>query len=248
MNNNDIKNLIFAHRGCYNNKDIPENSLSAFKIALKNNVNIELDIKLLKDNSLVVFHDYNLKRMTGIDKLINDCTYNDICNLKLLNTNEYIPLLTEVLDLVDNKVIINIEIKEYSLFNKIEKRLLSIIKHKNYKILISSFNPLSLIYLKKRCSNYLYGYLIFNYKNIKFIINKILEKLLSLKYFNIDFIIVNKKGINSLNINKYKKKNILIFAFNITSKYEINKYKNIVDSYIVNYYLYEYSPSNNFII
>ena len=48
----------FIHRGYFNNIDIPENSIIAFSLALKRNFNIELDIKLNKDNELIVFHDY----------------------------------------------------------------------------------------------------------------------------------------------------------------------------------------------
>ena len=62
----EFQNLIFAHRGVHNNIDIPENSLLSFKKALKNNLNIEIDVQLTKDNVLIVFHDNNFKRMTGI--------------------------------------------------------------------------------------------------------------------------------------------------------------------------------------
>jgi len=56
-----LDNLLFAHRGVHNNVDIPENSIKAFKYAIENNLNIELDVQLTKDNTLVVFHDENLK-------------------------------------------------------------------------------------------------------------------------------------------------------------------------------------------
>ena len=62
-----IPNNKIAHRGMFDNIKIPENSLSSFKKALKYNYSIELDIQLTKDNILVVFHDSNLKRMTGIN-------------------------------------------------------------------------------------------------------------------------------------------------------------------------------------
>jgi len=73
-----LKSNIIAHRGYYNNQDIPENSIKAFKKALKYNYIIEFDIHLLKDNNIVVFHDDNLKRITGINKKLKDLTYDDI--------------------------------------------------------------------------------------------------------------------------------------------------------------------------
>ena len=61
----DLTNMIIAHRGIHNNKDIPENSIPAFKKALEKNLPIELDVHLTKDNVVVVFHDSIIKRMTG---------------------------------------------------------------------------------------------------------------------------------------------------------------------------------------
>ena len=55
-----IKETPIAHRGVHT-KDIPENSLSAFENALKNNYAIELDVQFTKDKEVVVFHDENLK-------------------------------------------------------------------------------------------------------------------------------------------------------------------------------------------
>ena len=90
-------NLI-AHRGFHNlEKNIPENSIKAFKEAIKNNYVIELDIHRTKDNKLVVFHDYNLKRVCGIDKTIESCTYKELSKLYLFNTSSKIPLFSEVL-------------------------------------------------------------------------------------------------------------------------------------------------------
>ena len=75
-------NVIIAHRGVHNNIDIPENSLLAFKEAIKNNLAIELDVQLTKDNVLVVFHDNNLERMTKVNKNICNLTYNELKNIK----------------------------------------------------------------------------------------------------------------------------------------------------------------------
>ena len=110
----NLKDYEFRHRGLH--KTVPENSLSAFKKALYRNMPIELDVRILKDSNIVVFHDSNLKRMTGIDKKIEICNYEEIKNIKLLNSDECIPLLTDVLKLINNKVLLLIEIKEYNNF------------------------------------------------------------------------------------------------------------------------------------
>lgn len=80
-------NKIIAHRGVFDNKSVPENSMLSFMNAIKYNYPIELDVQLTKDNKLVVFHDDNLLRMTAYDKLLQEANYSEISNLKLLNSN-----------------------------------------------------------------------------------------------------------------------------------------------------------------
>lgn len=64
-----LSHCLIAHRGYYNNKKgIPENSVLVFKKAIDNNYLIELDVRLTKDQKLVVFHDDNLKRVCGVNK------------------------------------------------------------------------------------------------------------------------------------------------------------------------------------
>ena len=58
-----------AHRGLHTDK-LPENSLGAFENAIKNSYPIELDVHLLKDGTLAVFHDEVLSRVTGKDGYI----------------------------------------------------------------------------------------------------------------------------------------------------------------------------------
>ena len=146
---------IIAHRGVFNNIDIPENSIKSFKEALKLNIDVEFDIQLTKDNVLVIFHDDNLKRMTGIDKNIQECNYDEIKNLKLLNTNEYIPTLDEVLKLINDKVFMDIEIKNIkrikdtcsllvNKLNKYKKKILKLILPSKFIIKYSKCDFISI--------------------------------------------------------------------------------------------------------
>ena len=111
-NVNFLTKKLIAHRGWHDIKNgIPENSIIAFKKAMANNLIIELDVHVLKDGQVVVFHDENLKRMTGIDKNIREFVYEDLKKLRLNNTDEKIPLLKEVLELIDGIVPVIIELK-----------------------------------------------------------------------------------------------------------------------------------------
>ncbi len=100
----------YAHRGLHN-AEIPENSMAAFRAALENGYGIELDIHLLKDGSLAVFHDGNMKRMTGKDLKIADLTADDLSDCRLAGTEQTIPLFEEVLALFDGRAPMIVELK-----------------------------------------------------------------------------------------------------------------------------------------
>ena len=57
---------MYAHRGLHGN-GVPENSMTAFKLAVEKGYGVELDVQMTKDKQLVVFHDGNLKRVCGVD-------------------------------------------------------------------------------------------------------------------------------------------------------------------------------------
>lgn len=223
----EFNNLIFAHRGVHNNINIPENSIKAFKLAIKNNLNIELDLQLTKDNTLVVFHDPNLKRMTNINKNLNDLNYEEIKNLKLLSTNETIPTFKEVLNIINDKVILDIEIKDTKKINLTCKKIVEELDNYNYTFIIKSFNPKIVKWFKKNKPEYTRGLLINNNKYNKLIGNFIL------KYCKPNFLALSKKYIDKNGINKHLKE-YPILIWTILDKTEILKYKNISNNYICN--------------
>lgn len=191
-------NNKIAHRGMFDNIKIPENSISSFKKALKYNYPIELDIQLTKDNVLVVFHDYNLKRLTNVDKLVSEITYKELKELKLLNTKEHIPTLQEVLLLVNNKVLLDIEIKNTKRIketcNLLKKELSN---YKNYSL--KSFNPRIVRYLKKHNKNIKVGYLLSD-------THKYLSNISIIKYTKADFLSIDKSLLKKKKFKKLNKK------------------------------------------
>lgn len=136
-----------AHRGLWNEK-VSENSLEAFRLAIKNNVAIELDIHLTKDNDLVVIHDEKLERLTGKEGIVEDLTTKELQeNYKLLD-GQTIPRFEEVLELVNEQVPILVELKVFRknykpLAAKAEEVLSKYVKDKKNFVLIS-FDPRSL--------------------------------------------------------------------------------------------------------
>ena len=223
------ENKIIAHRGIFNNINIPENSIKSFKEAIKYNYPFELDIQLTKDNKLVVFHDYNTKRMTNEDYIIQESTYDEIKDLCLLNTKYKIPLFEEILKINNDKCLIDIEIKNTKRIKEtIDELIKELTNYNNY--IVKSFNPKIVRYIKKNYPNIKCGLLLKSkYKNK--LLNIIAKTNFIIKYSKCDFIAISQKLLNS---KKYQKKSSKIetLVWTITKMEDIN-YDNDI-TYICN--------------
>lgn len=134
-----------AHRGNWaEGAERPENSLAAFDEAAINGYTIELDVQLSKDGQLVVFHDADLQRMTGTDAALADLTVAELQALRLAGGDETIPTLQQVLDLVDGRVPILVEIKNVGDVGALEDTLALALLAYEGDVAVQSFNPLSL--------------------------------------------------------------------------------------------------------
>jgi len=110
-----LEHRRYAHRGLHCSADsVPENSLAAFRRAIRHGYGAELDVHLLRDGTLAVFHDSDLKRMTGVTGVLEDCTAQDLAALHLASTPETIPQLCEVLSLYEGTGLpLVVELKSY---------------------------------------------------------------------------------------------------------------------------------------
>ena len=141
---------FYAHRGLHDLKrGIPENSMAAFRAACEHGFGIELDIQLTKDGQVLVTHDYDLKRICGVNRSVDECTYKELQEFSILGTTEKIPLLTDVLDMVNGQVPLIIEIKYKEIGSKICKKAAEILDHYTGVYCIESFHPLALLWYRK---------------------------------------------------------------------------------------------------
>lgn len=218
-----LEKIKIAHRGLWNDR-IPENSIGAFERCVEKNVPIELDIHLLSDDTLVVFHDDNLKRMTGVDMELRTSTYEDIKDLKLKNTNYKIPILEEVLNLVNGKVLLDIEIKTDVDNFKICNELCKYLDKYNGKFIIKSFNPFYIWWFRIHRPHFIRGLLVSRLKNKK--MNKLFKLALFKMWFNFlarpDFIAFNYKDLPNKKIEKLRQKGVPILLFTIDENDIVN--------------------------
>ncbi len=106
-----LRKYRYAHRGYHDKPSVPENSMPAFERAIERGWGAELDVHLLKDGGLAVFHDSDLKRCTGAKGFIEDLNSAELSKLRLEGTNERVPMLNEVLEIFRGRAPLIIELK-----------------------------------------------------------------------------------------------------------------------------------------
>ena len=147
---------IFAHRGA--RRVAPENTLPAFAAALEMGADgIELDVHLTTDGQLVVIHDFSVDKTTDGHGLVAQMTAAEVARLDAgahfspAFAGTRIPHFEEVLDLVGDRCRINIEIKSMDLYARdASDRVAALIHEQDLyeQVIVSSFNPITLIKLR----------------------------------------------------------------------------------------------------
>ena len=100
----------FAHRGLHG-PGVPENSLAAFRAAIAVGAGSECDVRLSADGQAVVFHDHDLRRLCASALAVEASGAAALTRQRLFDTDEHIPLLRELLELIDGRVPLLIELK-----------------------------------------------------------------------------------------------------------------------------------------
>lgn len=228
----------YAHRGLYDNEHgIPENSMAAFRRAVDKGYGIELDVHLTADNQLVVFHDDTLTRMCGMNKKISSFLYSDLMQLRLLGTEEVIPLFKDVLELIDGKVPLIIELKvdgsNQNLLCPLVWQLLS-----RYKgdYCIESFHPFVLQWFKRHEPQVVRGQLSCNFFKENphcDIVLFLMSNLMTNFFTHPDFIAYKYLDLdNPAVIYNRKLFHIMTVVWTIPGKPTYDRFKNKVDAMI----------------
>lgn len=153
--------VLYAHRGLHDNeKQRPENSSAAFRAAKEAGYGVELDIRFTSDHQIVVFHDDDLKRMCGDPRRVDACTYAELQDLRLLDTDERIPLFSDVLKDLDGAPLL-CEFKAMSSHTDTTLCAAALPLLDSYKgpVCMESFNPFMVRWFRHNAPQYIRGIL-----------------------------------------------------------------------------------------
>lgn len=221
--------ILVAHRGLHG-ENIYENTREAFEKAIMKKIPIELDLHLLQDGSVIVFHDDTLKRLFHVDKKVKDCTYDEI----LSYGEKYgirVPLFEDVLEQVCGKVLLDIEFKYDRFPGILEKKVAFLLDAYEGPFLVKSFHPLSVLWFRIHRKHYIRGQLAEDVRKER----KWTGFFITYMWFHFltkpDFIAYEKKGACSKRVQKLRKK-VPLLVYTIQSSDEIEEYKKWCDGYI----------------
>lgn len=141
----DFLRLPIAHRA-YHGPGAPENSLAAIRAAIAAGYAIECDIQPSADGVPMVFHDYDLRRLTGRPGKINTLSAAELGRIPLLGGTEGIPTLAQVVALVAGLVPLLVEIKDQDggmgpTDGRLEAAAADVLRAYAGPLAVMSFNP-----------------------------------------------------------------------------------------------------------
>lgn len=210
-----------AHRGLHG-IDAPENSLAAFGKAIEAGFPIEIDVRPIDDGTVVVFHDDKLTRMTDLDGYVCNMTRSDLEKVRLRNSDERIPTFKEVLEFVDGRTPLLIEIKNDSTVGQLERDTLELLSSYKGEYAVQSFNPYSMEFFKKNAPQIPRGQLscFFDKKDLGFFKRFVLKRLKMNKVSSPDLISYNHANLPNKYVTKTK---LPTLAWTVRSNAEMEK-------------------------
>lgn len=213
MMNQWITSRPIAHRG-YHYQGILENSKDSFLLAIKYRLNIECDVRLTKDNIVVVFHDNDLLRLFNDERKVSDLT---LIEMKQISDNQILSL-QELLDLVQGQVGLVIEIKTESIFQSFTEKVITVMDNYNHAFALKSFNMFSLLRIQRLRPDFLIGKVLQKDKSLKNFFNQVAGFFVTEDFNSISYQrpVTRKRSVPQLNwtitsLEDFKKVKVPIF-------------------------------------
>jgi glycerophosphoryl diester phosphodiesterase len=228
--------LVIGHRGTGDNSVAPENTLSAFRFALKNNSAFELDTMFSKSGELVVIHDSDVDRTTNGKGMVDQLSLAELKALDAGKLNpkfkgEKIPTLNEVMDEFKGKTIIDIEIKSQAAgpeAKKIGEAVAKLIQSKQMEghVFVTSFNPLVLAKIKEVNPNVIRGQLYSDFSDVpqlNFFVKYMLRNLKLNFKAEPDILAPNFRLVDKDYVEKYHEYGYKIYPWTVNDEKEMER-------------------------
>lgn len=235
-----LQNNLIAHRGLYTkDQSIPENSIASFKHAMDKGYSIELDINVLKDGTVLAFHDFTFKRVCNDSRELKDVTYEECKNFTLFKTNEKIPTFNQVLELVKGKVPLLIELKPHGDVILLCESFMKSMKNYQGDWAVFSFHPKVVSWFKKHYPQVIRGQISEYFKDDKNM-NKITKYMMKTMFLNRftkpDFVSYGIYDMPNKYLDRLMKKGITVISYAARSQKDFDFVKSHYHNTVFEYF------------
>ena len=222
--------LVVGHRGAMGH--VLENTIESVQKAIELNVDgIEIDVFKSKTGELVVYHDPFLSRLSNSNAFIEQISLDSIKKVELIG-GYFIPTLTEIVDIIPEKIFLNIELKGQDTAFETNKIIINYLNTYNFpvsKFIISSFRWDELKKIRSFNKDIPIAILVDS-------LYKIDDAIKLAKQINAVSLNPNKEFITKEIVNKIQSKNIKVYPYTINTPRNIRKMRSMgVDAIITDY-------------
>ncbi len=212
-----IQNNLIAHRGLYTkDQSVPENSIASYKKALEKGYSIELDINVLKDGTVLAFHDYHFNRLCNDPRELRDVTYDECKDFTLFGTHEKIAKFTDVLNLVKGQVPLLIELKPHGDVIFLCESFMQSIKDYHGVWAVFSFHPKVVSWFKKNYPDVIRGQISEYFKddqNMSSFAKYLMKAMFFNRFTKPDFVSYGIYDMPNKYLDRIKKKGITVISY-----------------------------------
>ena len=237
-----------AHRALHDlSKNRPENSVPAVRAAVEAGYAIEIDVQLTSDNRAVVFHDYDLLRLTGGRGMVRERRSSDLHTVPLSGgCGAVIPDLQEVLSIIAGRVPLLIEIKDQDgtlgpEVGTLEAAVAEALDAYTGRVAVMSFNPHSMAAMQTLAPEVPRGLVTEAFQRVDW--DAPTERLISLtrivdyERVGATFISHNKRDLHHPRVAELKSQGASILTWTIRSPEEERKAREVAQNITFEHYL-----------
>ena len=220
-----LKTCLITNKGVYDNKLVYENTLESFKTAIMYNCGVYINVRMTKDNVLVVYHDDSLTRLMNLKDKISSITYEELNYF----SSYHVPTLEEVLLLINGQVPVIISPQTWDSKYYLEKELVKILDTYKGEFAILSNHAVIIKWFNKNRPDYIVGEILTRSRKIN---NLVFANMVANYSIVTDFKSVNIEYFDILKLKKIKE-NSLVIGYLIDDQEKYSTFKDSCHNLII---------------
>lgn len=231
-----LTEVPYAHRGLHDPEGTrPENSLAAFEAAVDQGFGIELDVHLTADGHVVVTHDDDLGRVTGRPLSVTGSSLAHIAALRLGATDERIPTLARVLDLVAGRVPVMVEIKNVQReAGDLEPAVAAALDGRPGPHCIASFNPRTVGWFARHRPDVVRGQTSSSYAGVQapYLVRRLLAAMAANRWTRPHFVSYELSALPNVWCDRWREAGGALVTWTVRSPQDVVKARAVADTAI----------------